>query len=248
MMTRFVTSLSLLCLVGWPVLAQENAEEIIKNAIKAHGGEEKLSKLIAGEYKLEGTIDMATGEVAFNGMVQYQLPNNYRTNLSFDFGGMKLELVQVVKGKKAVTMLNDQPQRMSKAQEKEMIDAAFMQEVTQLVPLLDKDKYELKAGKPEKVGDQEAATVTVVSKGQDDIILFFDKKSNLLVKTARKGLSPEDKMVLEESIFTDYEAVNGVQVPMTVTVAHDGKDFMKTKIKEAKILEKIEDPKAFDIE
>ena len=236
-------------LIASPAIGQENpAVAVVKKAIDAHGGADLLNKYKAGEYQVKGTIGLPFGDTDFTGEVVYQLPDQYRMTLNLDVKSAKIALVQIANGKNAKTTVNGETQKIPEAQKNEALQAAAMQEMTQLTPLLNDKKYKLKAEKDAEVGSNPAAVVVVTSEGLKDVTLFFDKKSGLLVKTSRKGLNPEGKDVVEDSVLTDYKKTDGVQIPMTMTVTHDGKKFMSITVTGAKMLEKVADPKVFAVE
>src|SRR5438034_11324562 len=74
------------------------ARAVIDKAIRATGGEAKLSKLKAATWKGKGTISIMGTEVEFTGDWALQAPEQARANVSVDIGGMTFKLVRVVNG------------------------------------------------------------------------------------------------------------------------------------------------------
>jgi hypothetical protein len=90
------------------------------------------------------------------------------------------------------------------------------------------------------VSDKPAVGVRVSAKGHKDISLFFDKESGLLVKT-QKRTKEAGVEVDEENFYSDFKEIDGVKLPMTLKILHDGKKFLDAKVTEAKLLEKLDD-------
>ncbi|MGL6095209.1 MAG: hypothetical protein ACRC7O_05320 [Fimbriiglobus sp.] len=232
---------------GTLAAADPTPEDVVKKAVRAHGGADALSKLKAGEYRMKGTIALPVGECAFTGEVAYLLPDKYKMTLDINVKDSTLALVQVANGKDVRTTVDGKPQKTSDAQKAEALQAAAMQEMTQLTPLLDDKKYTLKPAKSVAVGKLETTAITVTADGFKPVTLVFDADTGRLVRTSRKGLAPggrDDKEVLEESTLSDYKEVSGVLVPMAMTVTHDGKTFMTVTVSGVKLSEKL-DPKVF---
>ena len=117
-----------------------------------------------------------------------------------------------------------------------------------LYPLLDKEKYTIKAGKDAKIADVECGAVVVEGKKTKTMTLYFDKKTGLLHATTRKSLSPgAGEEVDEETVMTEYKEVDGIKIPMKLLVKHDGKTFMTTTFTDAKLSAKL-DPKVFAVD
>src|SRR5439155_8591924 len=98
-------------------------------------------------------------------------------------GGMNIRIVKVLDGDKGwikiadgeATAMNDD----EVAEEKVMV---YVQELTLLTPLKDK-AYKLSSLGEVKVGDSAALGLRVTRDGQRDVSLFFDKKTQLLLKS-----------------------------------------------------------------
>jgi hypothetical protein len=244
-MSRWLLASAAVVLALAPVHAQESAEAVVKKGIEAHGGAEVLKKLTAGEGTYKGEMTVFGMDLEFTAKSVYQLPDKFRMEIDTEAGGQKLAIVQVVNGAKTKSMLNGMATPLGEPEQKELRQAAMLQEISQLTPLLDK-KYTLKL---EKATD-DANVVSVTAKDLNDTKLFFDKKTGLLTKTERKGLAPsmgEPTEVTEESVMSDFKKFDGVMLPTKITVNHDGKKFMTMTVTDAKLMEKAEE-KAFAVD
>lgn len=226
--------------------ADEAAEKLVTAGIKAHGGEDNLKKSKAGEYKMKGAMSVLGAELEYTGSVAYQLPGQFKMVIESSLMGNKLSIVQIGDGDKYKTTINGQAQKLDDKTKDEIRQGSATQEIAMLFPLLDKEKYTIKAGKDAKYGDVECATVIVSGKATKTMTLAFDKTTGLLHATKRKALAPgSSEEVDEETLMSDYKEVNGVKIPLKLAVKHDGKAFMSTTFTEAKLSDKL-DPKTFD--
>ena len=245
-MTRWMLVPVAVALALAPLPAQESAEAVVKKAIEAHGGAEALKKFPAGQATYKGEMSLFGMDLEFTAKLVYQLPDKMRMEIDTEAGGQKLAIVQVVNGDQAVNQVNGANVPLGEAEKKELLQAAIIQDITQLTPLLEGKKYTIKLEKP----TDDANVVLVTAKDLNDTKLFFDKKTGLLTKVERKGLAPsmgEPMEVTEETVMSDYKKVDGMMVPMTVTVNHDGKKFMSMTVTEVKLMEKA-DAEAFALD
>ena len=226
----------------------DDAVKIVKAGIKAHGGEEALKKNKAGDFKMKGSMSVLGADLEFTGGMTYQLPDQFKMSIDTSLMGQKLAIVQIANGEKFKTTMNGAAQKLDDKTKDEIRQGVSSQEISMLYPLLDKEKYTIKAGKDAKVGDVECSTVMVEGKKTKKIKLSFDKKTGLLYATSRTGLAPgSGEEVEEETIMTEYKEVDGVKIPMKMLVKHDGKTFMTATFTEAKLSEKL-DPKLFGVD
>jgi outer membrane lipoprotein-sorting protein len=240
-MTNWLLGLAALALVVVPARAQDadTAEAVVKKGIEAHGGADVLKKLRAGESKMKGDMTVTGMDIEFTGTLVYQLPDKFRMEIDAEVMGLKLAIVQVVNGNQIKSTLNGMATPVEDAERKELQQAAMLQEITQLTPLLEKDRYKIKLEKPTDA----ANVVLVTAEGLNDTRLHFDKKSGLLVKTERKGLSPGEGEVNEETVMSDFKEVDGMKVATKVVVNHDGKKFMTMTVTDIKLMEKADEKK-----
>ena len=231
-----------------PARADDDAVKVVTAGIKAHGGEEALKKNKAGEMKMKGTLTILGNDLEYTGTLAYMLPDKFKMTIDTELMGQKLAVVQIGNGDKFKTTLNGKEQPLDDKTKDELRQGAASQEISMLYPLLDKERYTIKAGKDAKVGGVECATVVVDGKRTKTITLHFDKKTGLLHATVRKALAPgSGDEVDEETVMTDYKEVEGIKIPMKMAVKHDGKAFMTTEFTEPKLSAKL-DAKVFAVD
>jgi hypothetical protein len=243
-------SLALLLSVAVPLAlapvarAADEPKDIIANAIKAHGGEEFLTKNKAAQSKNKGKINIpGVGEAEFTQETMYMLPDKFKDSMDLKIMNQNVNVLVLVNGDKAVIEFNGKAIDIPDAAKTSLKELGHVLGVAQLAPLLKDKKYELSIIGDDKVGGKEVVGVRVSAKGQKDISLFFDKKTHLLAKMAFRSADPTTgNEIDEERIVTEYQKnKDGVQVPKKIAMKRDGKDFLEAEVLELQYLEKIDE-------
>jgi hypothetical protein len=233
-----------------PLVARADDEAdmraLIEKAIKAHGGADKLSKFKVVTSKFKGKFYGMGEGIDYSADMSVQGQTQMRLDLSFDAGGMKFTIVNVLNGDKGWSSINGKTDDMSKEQIAEGKEDLYFGWVAALYPLTDKE-FKLSPLGDSKVGDKEAVGVKVSRKDHRDVNLFFDKKTNMLLKMERQG---KDVMgggadFNQETYYDDYKEIAGTQQPHKLVIKRDNKDFIDAEITEAKPTDKLDD-KVFD--
>lgn len=238
-MTRRAIGLVVLVGMAAQAPAQDKPADVVKAAVKAAGGEEVLKKYPAGSSTQKGTAIFGGQSLPFTGSVVYAVPGRIKMELVLDAGAQKVTLVQVVNKGSVRHTENGKVIDVEGKAKAELLQAAHLQEVALLYPLLDEKAYTLKAGFP--TAEHDVVEVEGKDGGLKSVTLSFNKKTKLLDKLARKGLSPSGAEVNELLEYSDYKSVSGVMVPMATKVSHDGKLFFDIAVTEFKPLEKTDE-------
>lgn len=238
-MGRFSWAVLGLALVG--LVRAQDAAAILDKAIKAHGGEEKLSKIKAATWKAKGTIYGTGDPTDFTGEWAMQFPDKVRFTFESVYSGVPIKEVRVLHGDKGWLKLNrDDTFELDKDVLTESRRQLAVQWLATLLPLRDK-AFTLTVVPETKVGDRAAVGIEAAKDGAK-ARLYFDKEKGLLlrfeapVKDARTG-----KDVKQETLYEDYRDVSGVQKAMKLTVRRDGKKFLEQEIADFKLLDKLPD-------
>lgn len=228
--------------------AQEtDLKAVLKKAIKAHGGEANLAKYKAATVKFKGKLEAMGQTLDITGDQSVLFPDKFRVAMAFQINGMNIETVQTFDGKTLwVTVLGKTMELKDEALIKEIKESYAVERAAGLVGLLGKE-YELSAIGDVKVKDKDAIGIRVSKKGQRDLNLFFDKKSNLLIKTEFRArvAGGGDQEVTQEKYFFDHKDVNGMMSPRRMVMEHDGKQILDLDITETNALETL-DPTLFN--
>jgi hypothetical protein len=234
-----------LLLVAAPVRAgDDDPKRILVKAIKAHGGEEFLTKHPAGQSKSSGKLTLpSVGEVDYTQETAYMLPDKFKEELELDVAGQKVKVVTLVNGDKMSVTANGTDAPVDAAAKGALEHARYMMKVARMTALIQEKGFDLSLTGEIKVEDKPAIGVRVSAKGQKDITLYFDKTTGLLAKlehrAAQAGTGNE---VTEERIVVEYKKNEaGIPLPKKLLIKHDGKDFLVADVVEAKMLEKLDD-------
>ncbi len=218
-----------------------DARAIVEKAVKAHGGQETLDKLPATTVKFKGTFHGQGEGIPMTGEVTTLGPDKQRVEIEVEAGGQKVTILIVLAGDKAWTKLGKDLKELDKDEVAEMKEAAYAGWVATLAPLKDK-QFKLATVGETKIGDRPALGVKVSSKGHRDVDLYFDKETNLLVKTeSRVKDEGNGQEVTQEQFTSDHKEVQGIKQSRKYTVKRNGKLFMEGESTEVTLAEKLDD-------
>jgi hypothetical protein len=238
---------SLAALLAAAPLAQANgggddsAQAIVAKAIKAHGGEEKLSQWKAVTLKGAGTIHIAGESFKFDAVWSLQGTTQQKFAVDVTINGMLIKVTKVVNGDKGWQKVGDgQATPLTKDEVADEKHGMYANHLQQLVPLKHK-MFTLAPLGEVKVNDKDAVGVSVSCKGHTDVSLYFDKKTHLLVK-AETRIKDQGNEINEETFFSEYKAVDGIMQPFKLLIMRDGKKFVEGDLTEIQIhTQKLDD-------
>jgi hypothetical protein len=214
---------------------RDKALAVIEQAIKAHGGAEALTK---AQTRLRGGRGMGaiTNNVPFNLEETFHLPDQDR--LVVRVGAHRM--IIVLNGDKGWQVpFGGAAQQIGKEMLQELREEPYVLWLATLVPL-QKGGFDLMSLPDAKVNGQDAAVVKVSRKDHRDVSLFFDKKTSLLIKIRRRAKEASVAYDKEYS-YSDYKDYDGVKLPSTEVIAHNGKKVSEVKFTSYKLLSKIEE-------
>ena len=232
--------LTVLLAAALPAAAQDSPKAVIEKAIKAHGGADLLAKFTAQRVSGKGTIAIQGMDVDLVATTVTAFPGKRKTTGTLTVAGMELKIVQVMSGDTLSVTINGQALPLTDEQKTAERQELHADSLTRLVPLLKGDEYTLKAGEEAAVNGDPAVAVVVEHAKQKPVTLYFDKKTGLLAKLSLKG-TDEGAEVLKETVYSDYKAVQGVQVPHKEASTKDGKKQAEFTVEKAELLEKADD-------
>lgn len=223
--------------------AADEPKDVIAKAIKAHGGEEFLSKNKAGQTKSKGKITLpGVGEAEYSQEVAYMLPDKFKDQMELKVAGQTLNILTIINGDKVTLEVNGMAIDEAKKVKEALADAGHVMDVCRMVTLKDK-AYELSTIGEDKVEGKKVVGVRVSKKDQKDVGLYFDKETGLLAKVEfRTTDQATGNEVTEERLPSDYaKNKDGVPVPKKIVVKRDGKTFIDAEVLETKYAEKLDD-------
>ncbi len=224
--------------------ADDTPKDIITNAIKAHGGEELLTKNKAGQTKNKGKIDIpGVGEAEFTQETSFMLPDKFKESMELKIMNQTINILTLGNGDKTVIEVNGKAIDIPDGAKEVLKDVGYLMKVGRLAALVKEKGFELNIIGEDKVEDKPVIGVRVSSKGHKDISLYFDKKTNLLAKIEHRTVDPTSgNEVNEERIILKYtKNKDGIPIPKNVLVKRDGKKFLEAEVLEVTFLEKLDD-------
>jgi hypothetical protein len=236
---RLALALGVLCGAAGPLRAddRDKALALIERAIKAHGGEESLSKAQLSVRSSAGTQTQPGGDVEFTSEVTQALPDRLRVEMEI---GKRVKALIVIDGEKGWLLSSGGGSLpLDKERLKEMKGEAYVWWLATLVPLK-KDGLTLALAPEIKVDGKPALGVKVSGRGEPEAKLYFDQGTGLLVKIERRA--PETGVpVNKEYYFSDFKDFDGAQLPAKEVMTVNGRKWYEVKVLTYKFLPKVED-------
>jgi hypothetical protein len=221
---------------------QGEAKEIIEKAIKAYGGQERLAKMQASQFKTKGSIDILGG-ITFDQSASIQYPDKIKETTAMAVMGQNISVTSIFDGTKGWIKVSDMVMDMDDKVLQAMKNAMYAMRISQRVFLLKNDKeFEISPLGEVKVNDRPALGIKISSKGQKDINMYFDKETGLMAKFEHRTIDAmSGEEIAEERIILDYQEVDGLKVPKKVMVNREGKKFLEAEVVEMKFVDKLDD-------
>jgi hypothetical protein len=230
-----------LVLVAGVARAEDTPQQILDKAIAATGGEENINKLPASTWKSKGTVHIQGMSISFNGEWAQAALSKSRTSIEVDFNGQKFQFTSVLNGDKGWRKMGDNVMELADQELKTERDNNHAHWITQLTPLKDK-AYTLAPLKEIMVDNKPAVGFNVTRQGYGEVKMYFDKQTNLLVKSEFQAFDMQSGGEVKQEVFySDYKDVQGMKMPMKSLIKRNGEDFVNSEITEVKRTEKLED-------
>ena len=223
----------------------KDAKAILDKAIKAMGGEEKLSQAMKGaSWKYKGTISFGGNDNPFTGQTIIHGLNHIRQEFEGEFGGNQIKGVTIVAGDKGWRKIGDEKTDLEKdavANEKQRAYLALIP-VT-IVPLQGKH-FKVEAIDEENVSGKAAAGIKGTGPDGKEFRLYFDKQTGLPVRIVAKVVGFMGEDYTQDTTFSDYKEIDGIKKAMKSESKRDGEKFINANLTEFRILNRV-DPKKF---
>jgi hypothetical protein len=218
----------------------EGTKAILDKAIKALGGEARLSKVMAVTWKAKGTISFGGNDNEFTSESTVRGLDHFRGAFEGEFGGNKIKGVTVLAGDKGWRQFGDNKMEMDKdgvANEKRTV---YLQVLPALVlPLRDK-AFKIEAGGEEKIGGKAAIGLKVTGTDGKSFQLSFDKESGLPVKLVAKVVGFMGDEFTQETTFADYKDFKGIKKATKIENKRDGEKFLTIQVTDFRVLDKVD--------
>jgi len=211
----FATALS-------PASAQ-TAKDVLAKMIEAQGGTKALGAV--KDQTMVGNLDMVQMGMKGGLTLYSKEPNLMRLDMEI----MGMLISQAYDGEKA-RMTN--PQTGSVEELPDNLTQEIKRQAMGYDSLLNPEKHGITFEFKGKEKVQEADYLVLDEKLSDGHIItyYLDPATYLPYKTKAMGLSQTGAEAMIEMVTTDYQKIEGVMVPQTITQYQDGQEFMRITV------------------
>jgi hypothetical protein len=220
---------------------QAEIKPIINKALKAMGGEAKVAKLKAGNWKgkITGQENGQQFTVSYEGSLQGW--NQYRIDTEAQVGGASMKALFVINAdngwKKENQAVEDAPEGIVPF----IKDVFYSMRIAHALPELNDSAFKVSHLGEMKIGDRPAVGLQISHKDHKDVSLFLDKETGLPIKSEIRVTVPkEGKEVLLENFFSDYKEFDGLKHYTKISIKGDNKEYTM-ELSDIKPVEKQED-------
>jgi len=239
-----LTVAALACIFAAGLLPRAHAGEkeaiaVIDKAIKAMGGEEKLSKIKGFTTTGKGTIILDGGEIPFQYESTVKGSTQYRSTFEGEANGEKFRGATVLDDNKGWRRLNGDVQKLEGQELANEKRNAYIEIVpTLLLPLKGKE-FKVDSEGEEKVEGKPTATVRVTGPDGKDFTIQFDRESGLPVKVSGKVVSWDGEEYSQDTLLEDYKEFDGIKVATKSRTKKNGERFIDTVDGDFKLVDQV---------
>jgi hypothetical protein len=221
--------------------ADDDVAAIVDKAIKAHGVEGKETKTAAYRGRAKGTVHVGGMDLEFTQEATAAMKGKFKEVLDLEVAGQKVTITTVFNGKEGWLKANGMDIPVTDEILSELKEQAHAMQLSQGLMLKDKSLKLSLIGEA-KVNDKPAIGIKVEKEGKKPMDFYFDKATGLIAKTQRRVRDMQSgQEANEERIITEYQEIDGRKVAKKVEVKRDGKPYVEVEVKEAKLLDQIDD-------
>jgi hypothetical protein len=189
---------------------QDEARQVIRKAVEAQGGIEKLGRIKALTMKAKGSVlaleewRKATAEFA----VQY--PQQFKVDIRFDQTFATTAAIEILDNNRGWDYTAEiggtgAYRPVTKEELAQMKNQAYFELVSSLVPLLRDKGYRFEVLPAGTGSSSDVTGIKVKSSGHPDVVLSFSKKTALL---AARAIALKNDGHMTEDRLDDYQEVN----------------------------------------
>jgi hypothetical protein len=218
-----------------PARAGDNdAKAILDKAIKALGGEAKLTNIKAFSWtanasiKADGQVTDSTHFVTFKGLEQVRRDFRSRAPYRVIINGDQGWYTSGGKYRPMVKQAVDNQKRVN-----------YLQVVPTLLVPLKSDGFKYEAAGEEEVRGKPALILKIIGPDGKDFMLSFDKESFLPVKEVARSIGPAGKEQVEETFFARYKEIGGIQKATVIETRTDRENYGYFDIVEFTVLDRV---------
>jgi hypothetical protein len=214
----------------------KEAMAILDRAMKALGGEERLSKATTVSWRSTGMVKGNRNPV--RSTITLQGLDHSRLEFQAKFGDNEIKGVNVLAGDKGWRRVGDMAREMDAAEiatEKRMV---FLQLIPATLYPLKREGFKTELAGEEEVGDKPASVMKVTGPDGRSVKLYFDKESGLPVRLVATLIGPQGEFT-QETNYSNYKDFGGIRQATRVETKADGEKFADVEVTEFKVLDNV---------
>ena len=183
---------------------ENKGKEIIADYISAIGGKKRLSRIMDRTTYITGKVNNMNIHI----VVYQKVPDMYLQKIELGAAEQKI----VFDGVRGVMITGDNIEEMKGPELNKLKYEATMQFLLYL------NAYDVKAeyNGIEKANGVDAYKVMLIFPGDMKWTEYYDTATYLKVKEIKPINSPDGKIINQESYFSNYQEVNGIEYPFTI--------------------------------
>jgi hypothetical protein len=220
---------------------EKDIQAILDKAVKALGGEEKLTKIEAAVWKGKGKIIIGDNqEHEFTSQTIAQGFDRFRSELDVDgVFGRQLRMLAVLNRDKVWLSVGGMALKPNHALAG-LKRSAYLALIPITVVPLKGPGFKVQAAGEEQVAGEPALVTKVTCPDGSEMAISFDKNSGRPVKAVGKVFALDDREVMQETTYSVYKNFGGIHVATSLEVKIDGKPYRRQELTEFKVLDKVE--------
>jgi hypothetical protein len=229
---------------GTALADDQDVKAVLDKAIKALGGEEKLSAAKALTWKSKGTINIGGNDNDFTTEVTAQGLDHYRQAFEGKFGDDKVKGAVVLAGDKGWRQFADNKMELTGDALTNEKRSVYLQLTPVTLVALKEKPFKVEPTSEDQVAGKPAVGIKVTGPDNKDFRLYFDKENGLPVKLVAKVVGFMGEEVDQETTYADYKEFQGIKKATKVQSKRNGDKFLEQQISDFKVLDKV-DAKTF---
>jgi hypothetical protein len=219
---------------------------ILDKAIKALGGQAKLSKLQAYSTKSKGTITFGGSETELIAESTVAGLDRFRQEFELESQGNQFKGVLVLNGDKGWRKrMGDNTAELDEAAVANEQRSVYLQVIPGTILPLKTKAFKVETADDETVAGNPAVVLKVTGPEGKTFTLAFDKDSGLPVRLRARVVGFQGADVTQETTYSNFSDFDGIKRPTRIETTRNGEPFGDLEVIEFKAIEKV-DPKTFD--
>jgi hypothetical protein len=216
------------------------AKEIIRKAIDAYGGPEKVKKMSCFTIKAKGAFVRNGQKFPYMLEAWFSFPSRRKAIYRFDDKQTE-PLTQILNPEGAWEKRGEATRRLNEEELAGFKEAMYRFQVDTLLAIVSDKALQISCAGEKEIDQRRAVGVKVHSNNHLDMLLYFDEKTGLQVKVEIKATDGAGQEAVLEYFLRDHKEFNSVKRPSKFVVLINGDKVEEFEITEMEFPVKIEE-------